>query len=310
MSGKIYGKAAMILLFTAVILCTLLLCGCSGDDPPVNPGTITDDYIVSVRNSVEMPEMGNNIAAENEYAAIEVSHINDGYFYVELKKEPEQRLKLQVTKGDDIYYYDLFYDGEPCVFPLQLGNGAYKIKIYRNVEASRYSFMIGTTVTVKLSNENAAFLLPSQIVSYSRDSDSITQSINLTFGAENDLAKVQAIFEWIVKNIDYDYPKAATVESGYLPDVDETLRTKKGICFDYAALFAAMLRANGIPAKLIIGYADPGNVYHAWNMVYITDIGWMSAEIYFDGENWQLADATFAASNSTSDHTYYPVYEY
>ena len=49
-----------------------------------------------------------------------------------------------------------------------------------------------------------------------------------------------------------------------LPSVDETLKTKKGICFDYAALMTAMLRSQGIPTKLEIGYQGisimPGSV--------------------------------------------------
>ena len=42
-------------------------------------------------------------------------------------------------------------------------------------------------------------------------------------------------------NITYDYVKANTVQSGYMSDPDATLKTKTGICFDYAALTAAML---------------------------------------------------------------------
>ena len=39
----------------------------------------------------------------------------------------------------------------------------------------------------------------------------------------------------------YDYDKLEGLPSSYLPDVDETLTTGQGICFDYAALMAAML---------------------------------------------------------------------
>ena len=40
-----------------------------------------------------------------------------------------------------------------------------------------------------------------------------------------------------------------------------------GICQDLTALAACMLRVQGIPAKLVIGYADRS--YHAWNNVLI-----------------------------------------
>ena len=41
------------------------------------------------------------------------------------------------------------------------------------------------------------------------------------------------------------------MEYGYLPDIDETLETKTGICFDYAALMCAMLRCRGFQPSWI-----------------------------------------------------------
>ena len=102
----------------------------------------------------------------------------------------------------------------------------------------------------------------------------------------------------MVKNVKYDDEKAENVQSGYLPSVDETLKTKKGICFDYAALMTAMLRSQGIPTKLEIGYS--GDIYHAWISTHITDIGWVNGIIQFDGTSWSLMDPTFAANSSES----------
>ena len=73
-----------------------------------------------------------------------------------------------------------------------------------------------------------------------------------------------AVYDYMVKNIQYDTKKAASVQNGYLPSPDETLKTGKGICFDYASLAAAMLRSEGIPCKLITGYVGE-ETYHAWN---------------------------------------------
>ena len=73
------------------------------------------------------------------------------------------------------------------------------------------------------------------------------------------------------------------MKSGYLPDIDDTLAKRKGICFDYSAVFACMLRVQNIPAKLIIGYAD--RYYHAWNSVLI------------EGK-WERYDLTFADSGT------------
>ena len=127
---------------------------------------------------------------------------------------------------------------------------------------------------------------------------------------------VENVYHYITKNIKYDYDKAETVESGYVPDVDETLATGKGICFDYASLMGAMLRSQGIPTRLEIGYA--GTEYHAWISVYTKEAGWIDKVIQFDGSKWTLMDPTlgsYANSSTIKDHladdTYYQLkYKY
>ena len=80
--------------------------------------------------------------------------------------------------------------------------------------------------------------------------------------------------------------------------MDETLQEKTGICFDYAALMTAMLRTQGIPTRLVIGYA--GELYHAWISVYIKDVGWIDNIIYFDGKEWSRMDPTLAAAGDSA----------
>ena len=86
---------------------------------------------------------------------------------------------------------------------------------------------------------------------------------------------------------------------GYLPVLDTVLAEKKGICFDYAALMAGMLRSQGIPCKLVVGYA--GTAYHAWISVWTEASGWVEGAIYFDGTTWQRMDPTFASSGKGSE---------
>src|ERR1035437_2417028 len=65
----------------------------------------------------------------------------------------------------------------------------------------------------------------------------IADYINEKFSNQND--KSCAIFIWIAKNIEYDI---ANMNELYVYDnltdiADKTLKSKKGICFGYAALF-------------------------------------------------------------------------
>ena len=91
---------------------------------------------------------------------------------------------------------------------------------------------------------------------------------------------------------------AKTVKSGYLPVLDAVLEKKSGICFDYAALMTGMLRSQGIPCKLVVGYA--GQAYHAWISVWSEETGWVEGIIYFNGSAWQRMDPTFASSGKQS----------
>ena len=83
---------------------------------------------------------------------------------------------------------------------------------------------------------------------------------------------------------------------------DETLSTKKGICYDYAALAAAMLRSQGIPTKLITGYVSRGGseLYPAWNMIWLEASGWLTVEIRAPRHAWQRIDLTFAAAGQSA----------
>lgn len=58
----------------------------------------------------------------------------------------------------------------------------------------------------------------------------------------------------------------------------------------------AMLRSQGIPTKLNVGYA--GTAYHAWISCWLKETGWVENIIYFDGKEWTLMDPTLAASET------------
>ena len=79
------------------------------------------------------------------------------------------------------------------------------------------------------------------------------------------------------------------------------MATGKGICFDYASLAAAMLRSQGIPAKVIFGYVSPNDLYHAWNVFYTKKTGWVSVEFKVDKNTWNRLDLTFAANGADND---------
>lgn len=230
-------------------------------------------------------------------AIIDYSNIQDGYVMVKYTASTTQRLKAQVKGPTTTYTYNLTA-GKWETFPLSDGNGSYQVIVYENVSGTKYSTVTSVSFQVTLTDEFAPFLRPNQYVDYSVAVNTVAKAAELTAGKTDALSKVQAIYEFVVKNITYDKQLAATVQSGYLPVLDTVLAKKTGICFDYAALMTGMLRSQGVPCKLVVGYA--GTAYHAWISVWSDETGWVEGVIYFDGTTWQRMDPTFASSANQS----------
>jgi transglutaminase-like putative cysteine protease len=189
------------------------------------------------------------------------------------------------------YTYNL--NGGYETFPLSAGSGTYKIAIYENVTGNQYSTALSQTITANITNTFGPYLYPNQYVNFNASSKVVAKAKELAAGCTSDLDVVTKVYNYAT-TITYDYNKANTVQSGYTPDPDAILASGTGICFDYAAVMASMLRSQDIPTRLEVGYA--GTAYHAWISTYIKDVGWVNGIISFDGTNWSLMDPTFAAS--------------
>lgn len=248
---------------------------------------------------IPQPVASGTTVYSNSGASIDASNISDGYIMVKYTGGADKKIKCIVQKSGDVAYtYNLNNKGNYETFPLAEGNGKYSVTVYENISGTKYSTVYSSSFNVNIKNEFSPFLYPNQYVNFNENSNAVAVADKLTENLDNDLSKLTQIYHYVIGNISYDTQKAQTVESGYLPNVDETLQTRKGICLDYASLMTAMLRSQGIPSKLIVGYT--GNLYHAWINVYINGIGWVDKAVYFDGNSWKLMDPTFASSNKNS----------
>jgi hypothetical protein len=241
----------------------------------------------------------------NDKASIDASNMAEGYVLLKYTGGKSVPIKVQITKkGGENYTYNLSAGGAVEAFPLSVGDGDYTVNIFENVSGSKYALAFGKTISVKLRHPFLPFMYANQYVKFNSGSDAAKQAASITAGKSTDLEKLDAVYQYVVKNFTYDKELAKNAPTGYVPNVDAVLKSKKGICFDYAAVTSAMLRSQNIPCKLVIGYA--GTAYHAWINVFIESVGWIDQAIYFDGDKFSLMDPTFASSaNSSSD-----IYEY
>lgn len=101
---------------------------------------------------------------------------------------------------------------------------------------------------------------------------------------ETDAEKAQSFHNWIVDSFEYDFEAYPFIQYFY---VNKTIRTRKGLCFDFAHLFAAFCRSQNIPCHVIDGmsYTDYTDC-HTWNRVFY-DGTWWDVDITCDIERTQ-----------------------
>ena len=246
------------------------------------------------------PSAPGTAVEQNDSAVIDYSNAKDGYVMVKWTGgDAKVAVQVKGPNNPEKYTYYLRTDGNYDILPLSDGNGTYQIVVCKNVSGTKYAQALTASVNAQLTDSLAPFLRPNQYVNYTDTSEAVKMGQTLTAGAADNLGKVQAVYNWVVTNLTYDYDKAKTMQPGYLPNVDKVMQEKKGICFDYAALMSAMLRSQGVPVKLVVGYTSTGE-YHAWINVWSEEGGWMDSVIFFDGNSWKLMDPTFASSGKQS----------
>jgi len=115
-------------------------------------------------------------------------------------------------------------------------------------------------------------------------------SDKLCSGKKKDKEKVMAIYGWIKENVCYDYEANPLYQH---VDIEKTLQTKKGICYDYACLFAALCHCQGIPCYVLDGYSrENSSDKHTWNRVFY-DGCWWNLDVTFDAVQYQSGKQMF-----------------
>ncbi|WIV12344.1 transglutaminase-like domain-containing protein [Proteiniborus sp. MB09-C3] len=213
---------------------------------------------------------------------IDKSQLENGLVTITYIPKKDVAAKVMITKGDIKYTYDIKANNS---YPLQLGDGKYTVSILENVEGNKYRQVEKEEINLKLSDANKVFLQSNQIINWNENMEAMKKAKELAKNAKNDKEKVIAIYNFIINNISYDNDKAASVQAGYIPSIDIILKASKGICYDYATLFAAMLRSLDVPTKLVMGRKNDVEAYHAWNQVYLED-----------SKEWVTIDTTYDAA--------------
>jgi len=186
--------------------------------------------------------------------------------------------KFMVSKDGQNQFFRAPKNKE-VLLPLPFGTGVYSITLLKQKLDDVFSIEKQYIVNHVSENEYIGLTCSDCVVNWHPDGDLAVTALNLTKGCMSEEEKVMVIRKFVVTTIEYDHDKIDRIPTDYLPNAEETFKTGNGLCYDYSVLFAAMLRINKIPAKVVKGYTTAVPVYHAWN------------EVFVDGE-WKIVDTT------------------
>lgn len=290
-----YNESRLFRVFLIFFLTVSFLTGCSAEGKAIG-----ENHSEERRKTVSeflSPVASGTVTYGERDISIDASNTSEGYVMVKYSGSAT-KTKLQITTPEETVYSYNLRPGNYETFPLSGGNGSYKITVLEHVRDDMYAIAFSQDFSVEISDSFKPFLYPNQYVWFTKDDEAVALGMELSDSSSNDLDYVEQVYGYVTEHIAYDDELAANVQADYLPVIDETLASGKGICFDYASLMSAMLRSQNIPTKLEVGYS--GDAYHAWISVYLKEIGWVNGIIKFDGKNWSLMDPTLAANNSDS----------
>ena len=135
------------------------------------------------------------------------------------------------------------------------------------------------------------------------DVKDITRYLTKNLNSPKD--KVRAIYYWMAHAIRYDISKMNSNLTYTDPQqlVDEVLRTRKGVCANYSALFHACCQSAGIQSYIIEGYTRQygkiSMLAHSWNAVningefYNIDVTWAAGFVRGNIYTHQFRDNFF-----------------
>jgi transglutaminase-like putative cysteine protease len=117
------------------------------------------------------------------------------------------------------------------------------------------------------------------------DSDIIIKAKQVAAGAEKVSDQVKAIHNSVIETLTYNDAKIKyNIRQGASKALDNPTNA---VCLEYSDLMIAMLRAQGIPARMPVGYAYTGDLkasrevadsLHSWVEAYIPNVGWINVD--------------------------------
>ena len=132
--------------------------------------------------------------------------------------------------------------------------------------------------------DEKALAIPNSIT---KSTDGLAKYFDSNF--QSDKEKVRAAFVWVASNISYDTNYSFDTSENRNDKIEKSLKNRKGVCENYAALFTEICNKIGIKSYVVEGYTKQNSKIieesHAWSAAnidgswFIFDPTWSSGYI-------------------------------
>lgn len=251
---------------------------------------LADDPVPLSMGAEAAVEADPSLVTDTRYGSIDASLARAGIVTIVPKTEADARCAIRYPDGST-YSYAL-PRGVPSVATLTGGDGTYSVSLLEAKADGKYWIRAARTIEIEGMPEQAAYVASCMYVDYDGADGATGLAGELCPEGSTTAEKVDAVYQYVARNLSYDKAKAASGVKMYAPDLDATLDAGKGICLDYAALAAGMLRSQGVPCKMVFGDMSTMG-YHAWIEVWSDEDGWMDASgMLLKAGEWTRLDPT------------------
>ncbi len=229
--------------------------------------------------------------------------VDGGYIVVRIVNTTGKQVQVMFNADGKQTNQAVKTDGTENRITPPFGSGTYTVRLLERIDPNdnRYSTLHTATVNVAMADTPSApirqqpsgsaqapsstnpYLGSSVEVNWSTGLACVKKATELCANQSTNSGKAKAIYKYLNGILTYDMSKLGKLPGGYKPSPDSTFSSQMGICYDMAALYAAMLRSQGVPAKLCKGYSDNVDGYHAWNQVDM-DGSWSTVDLSVDAQ--------------------------
>lgn len=312
-NSRRFLKRLASLIFATVISTNILITSLASTGAATYDTNM--DYRIEINSSERFPK---SIYIQNRTLVLDKVPLISIYNYI--------WLILKDNNGKEVYSNIVKNNTGTISFYLDnISEGKYSVNLFAAAERyTKYKSLIyGKDIEVLFKNGNLSFVTypyyshnmavvnnkrtDEKALSYYRQPSGRIQSDNqeiidiansITSGIDNDYDKAVAIHDWVCNNIYYD--RDSYLSKSYL-QVDfsalGTLHSRRAVCEGYSNLTTALLRAAGVPAKKVTGFAlGVSNDYWPENLDLKKDSNHSWNEFWANGR-WIIIDTTWDSGN-------------